>query len=160
LHNCAKRQGKSNLKTKEKTEMIRCQNGRFYTHGVSFTIPDGFHLETEPEFVYQFGLGAWVPDKSCYVEWTVEDNCLGTEKELVSLFQEPSNAIPLSEIQSVSVNGLSGHQVTYCKEQKFFLEVRLSLQKEAEFVFLASGERKEISTRQDVQQALNGIRPE
>jgi len=140
--------------------MICFQNGRFCTHGVSFTIPDGFYLETEPDFVFEFGLGAWTPDKSCYVEWNIEENCLGTEKELDSIFQESSQVVPLSEIHLVSVNGLSGHQVIYRKQQKFFLEVRLSLQEKGEFVFLAGGEGKGISTRQDVQQALNGIRPE
>ena len=49
--------------------MLRFQNGRFYTHGVSFTMPDGFLMETEPEFVHQYGISAWSPDESCYVEW-------------------------------------------------------------------------------------------
>ena len=143
--------------------MMRYQNGRFFTHGICFAIPDGFHLETEPDYVYEYGLGAWTPDQSCYVEWNIEENCLGTEKELSALFQEASGSVPLTEIRPVSVNGLSGHQMAYREEQKYFLEVRLALKEKAELVFLVSGEGEDILSRMDLpdlQQALNSIRPE
>ena len=109
--------------------MLRFQNGRFYTHGVSFTMPDGFLMETEPEYVHQYGISAWSPDESCYVEWDVEEDCTGTESELQALFVEISPIQQLSEIQPVTVNGLSGHQVIYQSAGIYFLEVRLSLSK-------------------------------
>jgi hypothetical protein len=143
--------------------MIRFQNGRFYTHGISFTIPNGFQLETEPDFVYEYGLGAWTPDKSCYVEWNVEEGCLGTEKELSDLFQEPSEIRLLSDIQPVSINGLPGYQAAYKKNQQYFFEVRLSLKEKTEFVFLASGREEHILSWKDspdLQKALNGVKPE
>lgn len=143
--------------------MVRFQNGRFYTHGVSFAIPEGYFLETEPEFVHEYGLGAWTPDKTCFVEWDVEENCLGTKRELSDLFQESSGVRKMSEIQSVSINGLLGHQADYQREQKYFFELRLSLKENSEFVFLASGTKENMLSwkkSSDLAQVLNNINPE
>jgi hypothetical protein len=143
--------------------MLHFQNGRFYTHGVSFAIPDGFFLETEPEFVHQYGFSAWTSDRSFFVEWDIEENCIGTEKELNHLFLESLNVKQLSRIQPITVNGLLGHQIFYNKWNKCYFEVRLSLKDGAEFVFLVSrvGEKNiflELSS--DLQMALHLIKPD
>lgn len=42
--------------------MLQYKDGRFYAPGVSFEIPYGFYLETEPEVLLEYGISAWTPN--------------------------------------------------------------------------------------------------
>ena len=91
--------------------MLLYKDGKFHTQGIVFTIPDGFLIDSTPAAIPQNGLIAYTPDERYIVEWDVEEGCHGTKEELEELFYPGGPFIPLCPISTVSVNGLSGHQV-------------------------------------------------
>ncbi len=107
--------------------MLRYENGRFHALGVSFRLPEGFLLETEPEFCQEYGLGAWTPDRRYYVEWQIERDCRGTRYELEELFAPDSGIHSLGNIESVLVNGMKGHHVKYRSKDGERWEFRLTV---------------------------------
>lgn len=66
--------------------MLLYKGGKFHTHGVAFTIPDGFLVEPAPDAIPQNGFVAYTPDQRYIVEWDVEQGCHGTKEELEELF--------------------------------------------------------------------------
>ena len=143
--------------------MLQYKDGRFSAQGVSFSIPNGFFLETEPEFCYEYGFGAWTPDKQYYMEWQIETGCTGTENELRQLFETGSETKPLSEIQPVTVNGLAGHYTAYQNKNGQFFELRLSAHGGTEIALTvksAGGDILAAMHTPSIKAAMDGIRPE
>ena len=91
--------------------MLLYKDGKFHTHGIWFTIPDGFLVDPAPDAIPQNGFVAYTPDQRYMVEWDVEQGCHGTKEELEELFLPGSAFLPLGPITPLTVNGLTGHQV-------------------------------------------------
>ena len=91
--------------------MLLYKDGKFYTHGIWFTIPNGFLVEPAPDAIPQNGFVAYTPDQRYIVEWDVEQGCHGTKEELEELFLPGGTFMPLGPITPLTVNALAGHQV-------------------------------------------------
>ncbi len=109
--------------------MLQFKNGRLYTQGCSFLLPEGFHLATELDLEHENGVTLWTPDKSAMIELDIYDGPESTQKGLEALFEHGSGLKPLRKIRPVAVNGLPGHEVFYTGTQHHNLnyEARLAL---------------------------------
>ena len=126
--------------------MLVYQNGRFSAYGFSFTLPDGFILNTEPDVCYTHGLGAWTPDGNCYAEWEIEQDCTGTLNELRELFNSGSGMFRINDISPIIINGLPGHHVAYSDRRGQRYEIRLSSGNGNELSFRVKAEDTDILT--------------
>lgn len=141
--------------------MLLFKDGCFHALGVCFSIPDGFILETEPNNTLQYGLGAWTPDEKLYVEWEIDQGCNGTYNELSELFSSDIGMLPITGITPVSVNGLSGHRVSYRNRNCKFFEVRLAVGPNTEISVTISGtghQEIDVEKNPQLQTVINGIR--
>ena len=106
--------------------MLLYKNGRFHGLGLSFELPEGFYLETEPDLCCELGLGAWTPDMRFYVDWQIDDQRQGTREELEGLFSPDSGVMVHGSLEPIEVNGLAGHQAAYRGNDREHWEFRLS----------------------------------
>lgn len=140
--------------------MLLYKEGKFNALGVSFTLPNGFWLETEPENAVQYGLTAYTPDKQFQVVWEIEEGCHGTVAELQELFGPETGIKALSEITPVSIGGISGHRVmyrTYCDER---LEYRFAVGEGVELsvcVYAKAGNIADAKSKALVDEIMSGI---
>ncbi len=143
--------------------MLKFENGKFHALGVSFTLPDGFYLETVPDFCYIRGFGAWTPDRKNYVEWQIEDGCGETEQELKDLFYPGTGMILLGEIKPISVNGLRGHMAIYKTRDEEIMEMRLMIEKDKQIILLVRNKEciiNEALRSEEIRMVVNGIKPD
>ena len=143
--------------------MLQYKNGRFYAPGVSFALPEGFYLETMPEVCSEYGLAAWTPDKKYYLEWDLEEGCMGTERELTEMTSPDWGARRHSPVTAVQAGALSGHRALYENKNGTFLEVRLALAAERELVVRfvkKAADLREPDVEPYLETVLAGVRPE
>lgn len=140
--------------------MLMYKQGRLWTEGVSFCIPDGFFLETDPDVNYEMGIGAWNTTQSCLYMWVISDDEVGTRERL----EEAScNFKLLSEITPITLNGLSGHWATYRTRCEEYYEVRFALPGKSQLALTVEKKGDNIKAVMDSQEfkiALEGIRAE
>lgn len=107
--------------------MLLYKQGRFYTEGASFIIPDGFYLDTSPDLCYDVGMTALDPTRSHSYTWAIFVSYEGTKETLESL---PLIGCELLSKNSkpIYMNGLSGHWIIWtmgigsgCYEARFDL---------------------------------------
>lgn len=138
--------------------MLHYLNGRFCTDSFSFVLPNGFYLETVPDFCFEKGFGAWTPDKQNYIEWRVEDDCDGTEEELSRLFAAGSGMKLLEGIKTVEVNGVRGHMAFYRMRTEQAMEMRLSHPNGDQLCLLIhSNDIYKCVETEDIKNVLSGI---
>lgn len=142
--------------------MLKYENGRFSALGVSFVLPNGCWLETDPDFCYERGFGAWSADMRIFLQWQIEDECEGTEKVLSDLFKPGTGMRPLKDIEPVTVNGLNGHMAMYRSSGAEIMEMRLTVSGDTQIVLLVRSKDYGIATAMEsnvVQTAIKEIRP-
>ena len=107
--------------------MLLYENGRFHFGGISFAIPNGFFLETDPEMSLKDGIEVYGPDKSFSVELSLyaEEKC--TKSFLRDVVKEMECPV-IERLSYVELNGLHGHHVTYGGEERTsYYEARFNL---------------------------------
>lgn len=140
--------------------MLMYKQGRLWTEGASICIPDGFFLETDPDINYERGLSAWNSTQSCLYMWVISENEVGTRE---GLEEQSCNFKPLSEITPITLNGLSGHWITYSTPREEYYEVRFALPNKVQLILIVEKEGGNIKAVMDSQEfkiALEGIRAE
>ena len=140
--------------------MLMYKQGRFRAEGGSFQMPDGFFLETDPNINYEKGVSAWNSAQSCLSMWVISENEAGTRE---GLEEQSCNFKPLSEITPITLNGLSGHWVTYSTPREEYYEVRFALPNKVQLILIvekAGGNIKAVMDSQEFKIALEGIRAE
>lgn len=138
--------------------MLHYLNGRFCTDSFSFVLPNGFYLETVPDFCFEQGFGAWTPDKQSYIEWRVEDGCDGIEDELNRLFAAGTGMKLLEGIKEVEVNGVCGHMAFYRMRTEQVMEMRLSHPNGVQLCLLIrSDDIYKCMETEDIKKVLSGI---
>ncbi len=102
--------------------MLQFVDGRFYAYGVSFTMPNGFHLHDEQH--HPFGLCCFSPD---HIYMTVKIAPAGGDIRagMQALFEENYKLHPLSVVQPVTISGTRGYDVLYNSNGVDYYEVRL-----------------------------------
>lgn len=67
--------------------MLLYKNHRFHFANVSFQIPEGYFLDTDPEENANNCIRLWNPDRHYSVEVRVDDDSKGSEMELAYVLQ-------------------------------------------------------------------------
>lgn len=106
--------------------MLRYKNHRFHAANVSFQIPDGYFLDTDPEENANNCIRLWNPDKLYSVEIRVDDSERGSEMELAYVLQGMNPQI-LHTIKPTCVNGILGHHATYRNTRTQYYELWLDI---------------------------------
>ena len=106
--------------------MLHYKNHRFHVANVSFQIPDGYFLNTDPEENANNGIRLCNPDKLYSVEIRVDESTRGSEMELAYVLQGMNPRI-LQPIGPTSVNGIHGHHATYRNTRTQYYELWLDV---------------------------------
>ena len=141
--------------------MLQWKDGRFHALGISFVIPDGFYLETEPETTHENGLSAWTSDMRCRVDWRIDEYDISPHDGLNRLFSPNSGMIPLREIERMNINGMSGCSALYETEVAQFFETRLKGREGGQLIIIIQDHQKDIvsfSRSKEIQAVLSGLR--
>lgn len=126
--------------------MLMYKQGRFWTQGASFAIPDGFFLETAPQVQYRGGVNIWGPKKSCLYVWIVYEEQGETRENLRKIADDFE---PISDVMPIAVNGLSGHGLIYSAGRKEYYEAHFVLPDERHLAFIAEGEGHKVQETLD-----------
>lgn len=141
--------------------MLLYKSGRFYVEGVSFQIPDGFYVETDPDLNYEEGLSAWNPSCSCLYLWMLDKGCADAKTELHKIVD--SAFTPYSEVGSIVANGLSGCFILYGEKKEQYYEARFDLGRGKQFALIVEARKDDIHKvikSSEFQTVLDGIRAE
>lgn len=111
--------------------MFLFKNGcTFELNGVEITVPDNFYIDGSPDDLSEEWLTFMPLDKSFSVRYEMNYNCRGTKEELYDFqFDDVDPDKPLSPIEKIEHNGLTGHQLTYKNECWQSYKVRFLLDK-------------------------------
>ncbi|WP_305117106.1 hypothetical protein [Acutalibacter muris] len=91
--------------------MLQFAGGRFSAHGVSFTMPDGFYLHDEQQD--SFGLRCFTPDERVLMTVRIAAEGGNILEGLQAIFEQGSPMRPISMVQPITINGLTGYDVLY-----------------------------------------------
>ena len=116
--------------------MLLYQKGRFSLEGVSFAVPDGFYLDSDPDGVRaetpcMDGLVLYPSDRACRVDILLEYDCGAPEEEFAALFAPGSGMYRRGEPRPVACNGLSGFEVWYDTKHEHSYEARFAVEEGA-----------------------------
>lgn len=107
--------------------MIHFEHGALCAAGISFRVPDGFFLETDPEDeALPWGISLYAPDQSYNVRLYWEEDATGAEEELEDILDDGEYVI-LSPVAPLAVNDLEGFHVTYQSGGYGYYEARFDL---------------------------------
>lgn len=107
--------------------MMYYEKGRFRLGCVSFALPDGIFIDPEFEMEIENGFELVDPDGRFRVS-ILGENC--DESSLAFLEALPIDSFHrLTEVQEISINGVSGHKVAYYSGCRSYLELRFDLPK-------------------------------
>ena len=140
--------------------MLLWKDGRFHAFGISFAIPDGFYLESEPETIQENGLSAWTPDMHCRVIWWIEECDISPYDGINNLFSPGSGMTPLGEIEPMDVNGLSGCSALYKTKEEQLFEARLGTGSDSQLIVIIEDYTQDIASRiksPEIQTVLRSI---
>lgn len=146
--------------------MLLYREGRFYTKGVSFKLPDGFYLVTEPETTSEELLSMTDAKEEYSVIWQTVEECEGTKEELEEIIDPKEGYGYIGEIESIEHNGLRGHQLRYRSDsgEREYCERRYQLSDDIHFVVIIYTEKEtgieEVLSREEVKDILDSIRAE
>ena len=119
--------------------MLLFKKGMLYTKDVRFALPDGFYIQVDGIF-YDSGISAWSLDRWEHIIWQTTDSSVGVEEGLMDLFSPDCGLQPLSEVQPIQVNNLSGHQAF----AKGYYEARFALEGNRIFRFIVETKEQDI----------------
>lgn len=126
--------------------MLQFKYGRFHAYGVSFQFPDGFYLDTEPDFEHQCGIVAWGPHKDFQVVWDFIESGYSPDEMLQKILSPGYGMEPMSDIEPLVLGGLAGYHVFYHSGPLEYYEARFSVENGAQFVLLISTDEKKIKS--------------
>lgn len=107
--------------------MLLYKNHRFHCQGVSFTIPEGFYLDTSYDDIHQDTLNLWTKDRSLYICISVQRETQGTHQELSLILRELEDILVTGPIKPISLGGLSGYSAAYTSGPKYYWETHLHI---------------------------------
>lgn len=107
--------------------MLLHKKHRFYYEGVSFTIPDGYYLDTNYGDGATDALDFWTKDKSLRIRIAIEQETYGPLTELNFAIRELEDCIVLEKPEAVLINGLTGYRAVYDSGRRQYCEIRCAL---------------------------------
>lgn len=143
--------------------MLFFKNGRFYAPGVSFALPDGFYLDTNPDTPHEFGITAWLESRDIWVDIYLDDES-DPLSDLHNLFaEEDSCFIPYSPVEEIDLNGMKGFHASYHDSSNDYYECRLIVSADTAVTFFARGCKGTVADWKDqpeIQEFIKNIRKE
>ena len=119
--------------------MFVCKQHRFYCEGVSFVIPDGYYLDTEPAEVQQDMLNLWRNSKKLHINIGIERETSGPIAQLLDYIQGLEATAQVGP-ELIRHGGMSGYWAVYDTGNTTYCEYRLYLSgdgdNQTEFLFL------------------------
>ena len=106
--------------------MFRYLNHRFHRNNISFQIPDGYYLDSDPEMPDKNTIWLASPRLDFHISITV---LTGGEDTFSALSDSITDMMPkcISPIEPISINGLRGHHASYRLTRSQYYEVFLDL---------------------------------
>ena len=106
--------------------MFRYLNHRFHWKKISFQIPDGYYLDSDPEIPDKNTIWLASPHLDFHISITV---LTGGEDTFSALSDSITDMMPkcISQIDPISIGGLHGHHASYCLTRSRYYEVFLDL---------------------------------
>lgn len=146
--------------------MLLFKNGRFYAQYISFILPDGCYLDSNPPFSYDYGISAWDEKKEIRMD-VFEDGYSKSgniQKDMYQyLFIDGDSYEQDSPILQAELNGLSGYDVFYHTDSKDHYEFWFELPKKPSgviFVQCPRGITSNIKELPLIREFLGNIRKE
>ena len=120
--------------------MLLYKDGCFYGRYISFVLPDGLYLDTNPPLAYDYGISAW--DEKEQIRFDIcEDDTSKTgdiKKDMQQhLFEDGDSFEADSPIMETELNGLTGYEVFYHENKHDLYEVWFKLPEGQTCVFFA-----------------------
>jgi hypothetical protein len=106
--------------------MLLIKEGRFYCKGVSFTLPEGFLLNTRPDIEYEDGFMLESADHSFELMIQVDTRDTHSKQFMDDLMSQNSFSI-LRSIAPAELNGMAGHDVFYSTSREQYYEAQYDL---------------------------------
>lgn len=107
--------------------MLLYKNHRFHCEGVSFTIPDGFYLDTSYEDIHQDTLNLWSEDRNLYICLGIQRETKGPYEELAFILRELEDIEITASPELITIGGLSGYAASYTSMPKHYWEAHLAI---------------------------------
>lgn len=117
--------------------MLLYKDGRFNAAGASFAIPNGFYVDTAPDFECHDGFVIEDPKHSYSIEIKLTTYDEASDVFLTKLMDDSSFTC-LRDVQPVSTNGLSGHDVFYQTKKEQYYESQFDLSETSEGIIKLS----------------------
>lgn len=146
--------------------MLLFQNGRFYAQYISFVLPEGCYLDTDPPVANTYGINAWVKSHDIEMDLCEEDadsNCDLKESMQSYLFSSPDGFERDSDIVEIAVNGVTGYEVLYHDKSTDYYEIWFKLPDDKTATFFAQcpkGQVENLKTFPMVQKFIASIQRE
>lgn len=141
--------------------MLHCKTGKFNQFGVSFALPSEFFFDScDDEHLFENGIRVLSGNRDYAMQFAIHRNCKSTAEELEQLW-DAGSATPLSGLEKIRHNGLSGHQAYYSYQDGMqYFEMRLSLPDDMQFSLMIETEEKdilELVKSEDIQRLIQEI---
>lgn len=106
--------------------MFQYLNHRFHWNNISFQIPDGFYLDSDPEMPDKNTIWLVSPNLDFHISKTILN---GGEDTRTVLSDSITDMMPksVSPIAPISINGLHGHHASFRLTRSRYYEILLAL---------------------------------
>ena len=106
--------------------MFQYLNHRFHWNNISFQIPDGFYLDSDPEMPDKNTIWLVSPNLDFHISITILN---GGEDTRTVLSDSITDMMPksVSPIAPISINGLHGHHASFRLTRSRYYEILLAL---------------------------------
>ena len=106
--------------------MFQYLNHRFHWNNISFQIPDGFYLDSDPEMPDKNTIRLVSPNLDFHISITILN---GGEDTRTVLSDSITDMMPksVSPIAPISINGLHGHHASFRLTRSRYYEILLAL---------------------------------
>lgn len=112
------------VQTRRDGSVFLCKNGRLYAENISFILPNGLYLDTNPECSSEWSIHFILPDASVSVGFHLETASFSTIQELQRAIMDCGNH-PISEPLPTILNNIEGHYAMYRSETYEYFELCL-----------------------------------
>lgn len=117
--------------------MLCYKNHRFHHRQVSFQIPEGFYIDTEPELVSDNSLHLYSPDMLYRLDLQIVTTSNGSSEELASVLRDMKHTLVRPTLL-LSINGLTGVHAAYRSEGTQYYEAWLDIATGVSMLILVS----------------------
>ena len=117
--------------------MLSYKKHRLNPGQVSFQIPEGYYIDTDPELVSDNSLHLYSPDMLHRLDLQIVTTSKGSSEELASVLRDMKHTL-VRPISLLFINGLTGVHAAYRSEGTQYYEAWLDIAKGVSMLILVS----------------------